>query len=367
MSNFQRTLICLVLIAVLLTGCKMPAQPEQPEQTASVPDGVQVVEVSEEETVQREIIQKKEFDQCASKSSFKAEITFSDQSSQESSQALVLKGTLGGELGLSQVAKVTLEGAVEKHFGTVEVEIDGREEKVVIDVPGSTRQEYTLVWRESRREGAVRYIEDGQEKEAQYSYRVGLEMVRSTVNDLACPNAPAAQPLDPGDPPVPTTPPAAQTPVTTGAVVHVKGSGMGQFDETDSDQYVQTGDLVSVTYISGEWWIGKSTSSCNGNGEEQTPTDANGYLDRDGERVAAQINCDNPNKCRPLPSAPWGGLLGRIGKNGALFYIGNQLEFVAQDSGLLYLRMNYSNHNDVTGCPYGDGGKITVRVKVTPQ
>jgi len=75
---------------------------------------------------------------------------------------------------------------------------------------------------------------------------------------------------------------------------------------------------------------------------------------------------DNPDRCHPLVSAPFGSLIGRIGKNGALFLIGNNKEFVAQDNGLLYLRINYSDHNQVTGCPYGDGGVITVRVMIAP-
>ena len=129
--------------------------------------------------------------------------------------------------------------------------------------------------------------------------------------------------------------------------------------------YIQSGDKVVIEYLYGEWWIGQGTN-CNGHGDAQTPTDATGYVDREGDRVEALIGCNNPNICRPLSSAPWGSSLGMIGESGSLFYIGDEIEFVAQTSGILYLRINYYNHNAVTGCPYGDGGVITVSVNVTP-
>ena len=129
--------------------------------------------------------------------------------------------------------------------------------------------------------------------------------------------------------------------------------------------YIQAGDSVAINYLYGQWWIGQSTK-CNGTGDAQTPTTAAGYLGRDGDRVEALIGCDNPNKCRPLTGAPWGSLLGSIGDNGALFHIGEQLSFTAQNSGILHLRINYFNHNAITGCPYGDGGKVTVGINVTP-
>ncbi len=129
--------------------------------------------------------------------------------------------------------------------------------------------------------------------------------------------------------------------------------------------YLQSGDKVLIEYLYGEWWIGQG-SNCNGFGDSQSPTDANGYLDRDGERVEALIGCDNPNRCRPLSSAPWGSLLGMIGENGSFFHVGARTEFVAPTSGILFLTINYFNHNAVTGCPYGDGGDVNVSVSVTP-
>jgi hypothetical protein len=370
MHHLVHRVIIGLMVFVLLASCATPT-PLVPPTTA--PQGVQVSAITEIDTAQREITQEKTLNQCGSVSKASAEVKFSDLSSQESSQALVLKGGVKGEITFSPLAKATLEGAIEKQYSTSSIGTFGHDESVAIEVPGHTMQEYTIVWRETRRDGTVTYTENGEQKEAQYSYRIGLEMVSSTGVDIPCPGSvetgqnPVSEPPT-NSPPPPSPPTDTPVPVLSSVVVKVIGSGMGEFDETDSGQYIQAGDHVTVTYISGQWWIGKSTSSsCNGYGDRQTPTDANGYVDRDGERVAAQIICGNPNQCRPLTSAPWGSLLGRIGKSGALFTIGSNGDFIAQDSGLLYFRMNYSNHNDVTGCPYGDGGNITVRVSFLPE
>jgi hypothetical protein len=127
--------------------------------------------------------------------------------------------------------------------------------------------------------------------------------------------------------------------------------------------FIQSGDLVQISYISGEWWIGQDL---NNSWQSQTPTDANGYTGRDADRVKSLLGIENPDRCRPLLSAPFGSLIGSIGENGALFLIGNNAEFTAQDSGILYLRINYLDHNRETNCPYGDGGEISVRVAITP-
>ncbi len=42
----------------------------------------------------------------------------------------------------------------------------------------------------------------------------------------------------------------------------------------------------------------------------------------------------------PLPSAPGGALIGRIGENGQIFMVGQQLRLTADSPGLLYLTIN---------------------------
>lgn len=158
--------------------------------------------------------------------------------------------------------------------------------------------------------------------------------------------------------PVPTNTPVGMT----NQVFQVKGE-TATWGPLETGIYTQAGDRVQINYVSGEWWIGQRLQ---GGSQSQAPTDANGYTGRTGDKAIALVG-DDPNRCRPLISAPFGSLIGSIGKSGALFLIGNSKEFVAQDSGLLYLRINYSDHNKVTGCPYGDGGVIDVRVIVTPH
>ena len=166
---------------------------------------------------------------------------------------------------------------------------------------------------------------------------------------------------------IPTPLPATSTPIgMTNQAVQVNGTtAMGWPFQTGI--YIQAGDRVQINYISGQWYIGQNI---NGDWTSQTPTDANGYTGRDGDRVASllidAIRTD-PNACRPLLSAPFGSLIGRISETGGLFYIGNSYDSTAQYSGVLYLLINYWDHNKVIDCPYGDGGEISVRVNITPH
>jgi hypothetical protein len=134
----------------------------------------------------------KTFDQCASASPFRAEIQFSDSASEGSQQALVLKAGVTGEIGLPGAARAAVEGAIEQHFAASRARSQGHQEAVAIEVPARIRQRYTIVWREARREGAVRYAEGGVEKSVSYSYRIGLELVSARGADLPC-EEPAAE------------------------------------------------------------------------------------------------------------------------------------------------------------------------------
>ena len=59
----------------------------------------------------------------------------------------------------------------------------------------------------------------------------------------------------------------------------------------------------------------------------------------------------------PLPAAPGGALLGRVGETGPVFYVGRRLSFVATAPGLLYLGIN----DDLLG---DNVGELTVKVEV---
>lgn len=182
-----RVTIITILSSLLLLASACGAEPKPISQVTPIPEGVEVVSITEAETATSEITQRKAFNQCDSASPFKAQIQFSDSSSQANQQALVLKVGAGGEVGISQVAKLKLEGALEQHFSSSITRGQAHQEAVVIEVPPYTQQEYTIVWRETRRTGAVQYRESGTSRTANYSYRIGLELVSATGKDMPCP------------------------------------------------------------------------------------------------------------------------------------------------------------------------------------
>lgn len=148
---------------------------------------VSVVNITESQTVENQLTQVKVFNQCDSTSPFRADIQFSDSSSQASQRELVLTGSAGGEIGLPAAIRATLGVAIEQHFTSIVENSTVHGESVSIEVPAHKQQEYHIVWRESRREGTVQYTENGETKTANYSYRIGLELVSSTGRDLICP------------------------------------------------------------------------------------------------------------------------------------------------------------------------------------
>jgi len=98
--------------------------------------------------------------------------------------------TDGGNCPLSvcQAAKFRLRGAIEQRFGNTSTSQQSQQETASIEVPPHTKQEYTIIWRDTRQEGRISYAENGETKTASYSYRVGVELARSTVKDLPCPD-----------------------------------------------------------------------------------------------------------------------------------------------------------------------------------
>lgn len=175
--------IALVCLPIILIAC---SQPEPISQVTPVPEGVEIINIDEGQVITSEISQQKVFDQCESSSSFKAEIRFSQSSGQELQNDLVFKGNVSSEIGLSEIAKVQLGSAIEKRFTNRSTSGQSHDEGVAIEVPAHTKQEYTIVWQEIRRDGEVEYIEDGETYTANYSYRIGVELSSSTVVDLDC-------------------------------------------------------------------------------------------------------------------------------------------------------------------------------------
>lgn len=135
-----------------------------------------------------------------------------------------------------------------------------------------------------------------------------------------------------------------------------------------SGVYLQDGDRLTITYESGEWWIGYLQDDT---WYPQTPTDADGYTEREEDRVVAAMGADNPNVCYELRSAPIASLIGRVEKSGPIFFIGNTYDEVVTQTGNLYLRMNYNSpvgfgFHTAGQCPTANGGSVNVRVQVTP-
>jgi len=61
----------------------------------------------------------------------------------------------------------------------------------------------------------------------------------------------------------------------------------------------------------------------------------------------------------PLPAAPGGALLGRLGEAGDVFYVGDSFTFVAPEPGLFYLSIN----DDLLG---DNVGELTLKIEVEP-
>lgn len=208
----------LGILLAFISSCS--PQPTLISQITPVPSGVSITSVTEANTVTSEITQHKSFNQCDSASPFKAQIQFGDTSGQTSQQELVIKGTISGEAGLSEIAKLTLEGAIEQHFASSSSRSQGHQEGVAIEVPPHIQQEYTIVWRDTRREGTVEYKENGEAKTVNYSYRIGLELVSATGKDVLCPGQPAKAAPTQGNIAItsPTYTPEPQVPSTSTSV-----------------------------------------------------------------------------------------------------------------------------------------------------
>lgn len=196
------TSMALTMLLITVVACSpSPAAP-------AASNTIEITNITEGSLVTGEIIQTKAFDQCDSGSAFKAQVQFSESSGQSTQKELVLSGGVGGELGVSAVAKVQLQGAVEQHFSSSTTSGQGHQESVDIEVPAHTQQEYTIVWRESRREGTIEYNENGAAKSVNYSYRIGLELVSARGKDIDCPGQ--GNVIAPTNPPIPTQVPTTE-------------------------------------------------------------------------------------------------------------------------------------------------------------
>ena len=100
----------------------------------------------------------------------------------------------------------------------------------------------------------------------------------------------------------------------------------------NSGVVLQAGDSVEIEYVSGEW--------------RSIPYESLYGADGGNSHVCCSASC-----AEPLPCDPKGGLVGQIDAD-APFFVGNYLQFTAQNDGPLQLRMNdigtYDNEGSVT-------------------
>ena len=137
----------------------------QSDATPTQPVDIQVTKVTENELVYGEVEQNKLFDQCASSSIFKTNIQFSDSSAQSNQKQLVLGAEITGGVELSPAVKVEISGFVEQHFSETKEQAKAHFDKApTLKSLLNTKQEYTIIWRETRRNGTVEYIENGTKK-----------------------------------------------------------------------------------------------------------------------------------------------------------------------------------------------------------
>ena len=403
MTNAKNSLLLSLVLTLsfLLNGCTASTSSDEPASpVAQATDFAYIVSLDDKPDIS---VSGNEFEittnNCGSRvstlQSFSRSRQFQVTFAAEFSESL--RGQLGGDI---IVAGAEIEAEVGLALGVQVGSSETVQTERQIETPADSITIVKLRWEEIWQTGSVRIQYDDGDKIGDLPFRIltTINLSQVSVQDLPCgtlsssgtesvstlptneierattfPTVPASlvpvespmpeptNTLAPPPTPLPTATPAPTFLVNETHLVDAYRTALGSSSNTGV--FIQAGDIVSIKYLYGEWWIGQSTS-CSGYGSEQTPTDADGYLGRDGDRVEQLIGCSNPNMCRPMSSAAWGSLLGSIGENGALFPIGKELSFTAQTSGILYLRINYFNHNAVTGCPYGDGGNITVNVTV---
>lgn len=311
-----------------------------------------------------------------------------------------IASSLAGKVRGSAIAiAADIEAKIEVRRG---VKIGTNEQVEVqreIETPANSISRTTLVWEELWDTGTIEVFDSDGNQIAEVPYRIltTLLLTQKGKEDSLCfepadtpPSSPTSVPTatQTSTPQFTSTPEATFTPTNTpqptststpsGQVHSVSGAqsgtaggdGIGASASSwySTGMYVQEGDLVSVTYLSGEWWIGKQE---NDQWFPQIPTDAGGYVGRDGDMAIEQMMAENPDICFELRSAPIGSLIGRIGTSGSAMFIGNESDFVAIESGTLYLRINYNSRVNYAfhfsrHCPTSNGGEIRVRVVVTP-
>ncbi len=297
----------LSVILLLLTAC-VPAATE-------VPAAVTVENIAEESITTGQITTTKTIDQCNATSEIQQAVQFSDSSSQTSQQELTLSATVGGDVGLDAVAQLTLQSAIKQRYVNTTSNTNGSSETVTLTIPAKTKQKYTIIWQETRREGTIQYKENGAAKTSHYSIRTGLNLISSIGQDLICQDGTATS----------TTVHALTQPPTIPIILSLPADARW----VDTNVLLQKGQSIIIA-SSGKVTLGKRF----------VDIDANNVSDNLCDKAAAEqaANQTYTIDCL-LTGAPGGAVIGRIGDNPP-FIIVLSNQFIPSTSGELFLGVN---------------------------
>jgi len=236
--NKRKSIFLIAVLAINSAAC-------QPSSAPTPTTDTRVTNVSENNLITGEIEQIKTFDQCESSSAFKTEIQFSNNSAKTSQQQLVLGAEVTGGVELPTGVKAEISGSIQKHFSDTQIQGQSHFESASIEVPAHTQQVYKITWQETRSSGTVTYIENGETKSMDYSYRVGLEMVSASSRDIPCPKT-----IDSTTTLQPTTPVPEildiQTTKTGNASDQIITANIS-FRDGDGDAYIIKYQLIDTT------------------------------------------------------------------------------------------------------------------------
>lgn len=146
--------------------------------------------------------------------------------------------------------------------------------------------------------------------------------------------------------PNPTPPPVLRLPASPGAAPQWEMRVQAAADWQSSGIVLQAGDWVEILYVEGKW---------------RSEPDIPPYEPNGG----GSFICEGADCIEPLPGRPKGGLVGRIGVDGAVFWVGNRFAGQVEQGGTLYLAMNDPGTHDNSGAvllrisqrPAGEGDR----------
>lgn len=106
--------IMLLIFSMSVAACGPVSTP-----TPVPSKNIEIANVVENPEVEGQVIQIKVYNQCESASSLKTQIQFSESSTASKQKELVISAGVSGEVAVSAVAKVELQGSVEERFAAI--------------------------------------------------------------------------------------------------------------------------------------------------------------------------------------------------------------------------------------------------------